>query len=100
MSNPVAVLTVAAALIGPAVTFLVAARRMSGRIATSDASDLWAEARDMRQDYRDRLAASEARAARVEERMAKLEDRHNECVKENKALRNEVAELKAKLEAK
>ena len=41
---------IVAATIGSLATFLVAARRLSGRVGTTDAEKLWAEAGHLREE--------------------------------------------------
>jgi len=79
------------AAIAALVTFVVAARRMSGKIKTSDASDLWAVAKDMRAELTSRLGVSDGRLRDLETRMATLE-------RENIALLRENTDLKQKIE--
>lgn len=64
------------ALGGPFLTYLIAARRTSGRIRSSDASELWAEAGAIRRECAERVRALEAR-------VTELEKRNMELVQEN-----------------
>lgn len=84
---------VAGALVSGIIGVVVASRRMSGKIKTSSADELWEESRSIRNDYRDRLNSSYERQAAVEGRMANIEAKHAECVEENSKLRNEVTRL-------
>jgi hypothetical protein len=88
--EPALIVALAAALIGPVVTFLVAARRLSGRIGTSDASDLWTEGAAMRRVLQERLTAEEARRVVAEERCDRLET-------ENRELRRRVFDLELEI---
>ncbi len=48
---------------GPVLTYIIATKKLSGKIATSEASELWDEARQIRMEYREeivRLRESEA----------------------------------------
>jgi len=63
----------AVALIAPVGAYLVAARKMSGRIASSEASQLWDESRSIRDDYRGRLQEANARIAELEGQVAVLQ---------------------------
>lgn len=74
----------AVALIGPLGAYLVAARRFSGKIASSDATDLWAESRSIREWSQNQLDQLTARVRVVEN--------------ENTALREQVANLSKQLE--
>jgi chromosome segregation ATPase len=79
------------------VTFFVAARRMSGKIATSDASDLWDESKSIREDYRDQLSAANKRLIDLEVRTAKLESRNNDLERENWELRKQIVTLESQV---
>jgi chromosome segregation ATPase len=72
------------------VTYIVASRRMSGKIATSDATDLWKESQSIRDDYRDRLDQSNGRTVRLEERLAILESRNVDLARENVVLQGQI----------
>jgi hypothetical protein len=74
-------------------------RRMSGRIETSEASELWKESASIRDDYRTRLLQANERATSVEIRMAAVEQQNNALVQENFALRHKVEELEALVKA-
>lgn len=76
------------AMIAAGGSYLVALRRLSGKIATSEAAELWQESKAIREDYRERLASLEAR-------VAQLEQQNNELVAANLKLR----ENKNKLES-
>lgn len=91
-----------AAIIGPVlaalVAYIAAARRLSGKIATSEADSLWKESADMRLDYRERIAESEKRQAHLEDRIGKLEERNTELARENLQLQRDNYELERKCE--
>lgn len=74
----------AVAVIGPLGAYLLAARRFSGKIASSDATDLWAESRSIREWSQNQLDQLTARVRVVEN--------------ENTALREQVANLSKQLE--
>jgi chromosome segregation ATPase len=82
----IALAGVLTALVSSLGAYLMAARRMSGRISTSSASDLWAESRSIREDYREQIARRDARAT-------KLEDRIAACEQLKDTLTNKIAEL-------
>lgn len=79
------------ALIGPLGAYLIAARRFSGKITSSDARDLWAESRSIRQWSQKQLDALTATVARQEQRIRTVEQ-------ENTHLRATVSDLTAQLE--
>jgi chromosome segregation ATPase len=91
--NWVVVGSIAAALIAPVGAYLLAARRMSGKIATSDASQLWQESKSIRDDYRARLNDAADRAMRLEVRVADLEGTNTKLIQENFELRHKVEAL-------
>lgn len=59
-------------MVAPALTYLGVVRRLSGRIATSEAGDLWDESTRMRLEYRDQLrdANEQIRVAHEQIRVA------------------------------
>lgn len=63
-----------AALAGPVVAYLVAARRFSGKIQTTEATDLWEESRSIREWSRERMNELEAKNTALEKRIKHLED--------------------------
>lgn len=60
------------ALVSALGAYILAARRMSGRIETSAAKELWDESAAMRVDYRDQIAG-------LRLHIADLEDAAREC---------------------
>lgn len=74
------------------VAYLTMNRKLSGKIDTTEASELWAESARMRDDYRGQIAAL---AARVD----KLEKMNSDLVKENSELARENQRLTRKVEA-
>ena len=93
--EPTVIVALIAAVAAPLGAYLLAVRRMSGKIATSDASDLWAESRSIRDDYRERLLESSERASRLEARVAVLEGTNTELGRLNAELSAKVASLEA-----
>jgi chromosome segregation ATPase len=88
-----AVAGIVGAVVAPIGVYLVAARRMSGKVATSDAAQLWQEAGSIRDDYRAQLLQANERAVSLEIRMAKAETENSECRRENYELRHKVEDL-------
>lgn len=86
------------AMVAPLGAYLLAARRMSGKVDTSTATELWTEARAIRSDYREQLAGAADRTRLLEERVAKLEGQNNDLVQENLALKTKVVALETLVE--
>lgn len=77
------VIPLIAALAGPVVAYLVAARRFSGKIQTTEATELWQESRAIRDWSRERMNELEAKNDLLEKRIEHLED-------ENASLRDKL----------
>lgn len=88
-----------AALVGALGSYFVAARKLSGKIGTSDASQLWQESKDIRGDYRERLRESHSRVDELERRIGRLEGNNDELSRENTTLRLTVARLESEAAA-
>lgn len=88
-----ALAAVAGAIVAALGAYVAAARRLSGKVSTSEAGELWQESAAIRQDYRDRLHSADDRQARLEERVAKLEQRNSELAAEVVQLMREALEL-------
>lgn len=93
----VAVLGVLAALVGALGTYLVAARRLSGKITTSAASELWEESRAIRQDLESRNRFLVESLDRCRGRLDELELRLDQQDQKNRDLRLENIELREKV---
>jgi septal ring factor EnvC (AmiA/AmiB activator) len=91
--NWAVVVAFVAALAAPVGAYVVASRRMSGKIQTSDATDLWNEARSIREDYASRLQKSNDRTLELETRVAHLEGDNHDLVKENMRLTNKLEQM-------
>lgn len=59
-------LAITAPIVAATGAVLIARRSSSGKIATSDASDLWAESQSIRRELRDRVVVLEAKVADLE----------------------------------
>jgi predicted RNase H-like nuclease (RuvC/YqgF family) len=84
---------VVSALISPLIAYVVATRRLSGKVNTSEASELWKESSSIREDYRERLRYSDESIRRLEGRVQNLEASNDELLAENRQLRLRVDEL-------
>jgi predicted RNase H-like nuclease (RuvC/YqgF family) len=81
--EPALIVALIAAVVGPVGTYIIAGRRLSGRIDTTEAASLWEESREIRSDYRDRLADAEKRMAKLEARIADEERANTKLTREN-----------------
>jgi chromosome segregation ATPase len=79
-----------ALLIAPLVSYLAASRRLSGKIGTSDAKELWSESRSIRDDYRVQIDRANSRVKQLEDRVGALEERNHRLTQENEGLRRQV----------
>lgn len=93
--NPGLIVTLIVGLIGPVVAYVVAVRKLSGRVGTSEAGQLWSEARNIRDDYRSRIDELNGVIARCEDRIQKLEERNDELYMENGRLGRMIEEHEA-----
>lgn len=91
---------IAVAIIGPLGTYLIAARRLSGKIGSSEASELWQESRSMRDWSQAQIESLTARIAAVERQNATLSDANAALVKQIRdlsellgAARKEIVDL-------
>ena len=81
---------VVVALVTAFGAYLASVRKLSGKIGTSEASDLWEESADIRKDYRAQLLMEQQRTARLEQRVDKLEDVNNLLMLDNRDLRAQL----------
>ncbi len=88
--NPSLLVAIGAFVIGPLVGFLAATRKLSGKIATSDASQLWTAAEAMRKEYRDDLLLSNQRVVALETRVANLETLNHDLSVQNAVLQKRI----------
>lgn len=98
------VVAIAAIIISPLLGWLTAARRLSGKIGTSDATELWAESASMRDDYRRQIEALTARVEKLERMNTDLANangeqaaRIGELERENAALKRDNAAMKIRI---
>lgn len=74
------------AIIVALISVLVTNRRLSGKVATSDASSLWEESAAMRKEYRDQINDDRIRIASLEQRISEAERINNALTRENNRL--------------
>jgi len=73
--------------------YLAAARRFSGKIGTSDAADLWAESRSIRDWSQARISALDVEVAVLRTRVGIVETQNEALSRENSALMKQIADL-------
>jgi hypothetical protein len=79
------------------VAYLAAVRNARGKIATSEASDLWEESRAIRADYAARLARCDERIAQQEDRITIIQAANDALAERNQTLQRRVRELEGAL---
>jgi len=84
-----------AAVAGSVGAYLVASKKMSGKIGTSDASELWAASQALRNDYRDQLGKMADRQRDLEGRVATLEGENTTLSRGNYERDQKIASLEA-----
>jgi peptidoglycan hydrolase CwlO-like protein len=99
-------IALAAILVAPLIGYLTATRRLSGKIGTSDAQELWSESRSIRDDYRTQITRANARTEQLEARVDALERLNAELSSKNAGLNRQVnfyeshvKELQARIDA-
>lgn len=88
-------------IVSSVVTYLIARRKNSGSISTSDAASLWEESNNLRREYRERAEELEKQLADVSNRLqivmdelGKLRINHASMLKKITELKNMVIELR------
>lgn len=85
-------------LAAPFLGYLAAVRRLSGKINTSDANQLWAESKSIREDYREQIRRANEHIAVLEQRLDICDERNKKLVDENRELRIKILDYEALLE--
>ncbi len=88
--DPMTTSAILAALIGAGASYVVAARRFSGKIETTEAKELWAESRAIRKWSQERIETLNLTISRLETRNVELEARVEHLEVENTALHREI----------
>lgn len=83
------VVPIVVALLAPLFAYLGIARRLSGRIATSEATQLWEESTALRNEYKHRLDACEIEIKRLRNEL-------QACTARNTVLRRENSNFRRK----
>lgn len=89
--DPAVTVAVIAAALGPIGAYLVAARRLSGKIANSDAEQLWEESKAIREWSGARLNAQDDEIVRLRENLIELTKRCTILETENRLIRQQLA---------
>ena len=92
-------LAVGALVLAPLLGYHTAGRKLSGKIGTSEANDLWTESAKIRDDYRQQMQVANQRVVALEARVAEVERDNNALARENLELRAQVGDGLARLEA-
>lgn len=94
----------AAPIIAALVTYIIAKRKTSGKIITSEAAQLWQESQNMRQELRDEVKELRTIINELRLRIKELEDEKvvdkakiAELIEKVKILEGKVKELESKL---
>lgn len=88
--DPAVTVSVAAAALGPVGAYMVAARRLSGKISNSDAQQLWEESRAIRQWSTDRLEAQDEEISELRKTVSSLTSRVSLLESEKLELQDEL----------
>lgn len=83
-----------AAIVSPIGAYILAARKMSGKIGTSDAEQLWEESRSIREWSTKRIEACDAEILDLRQSLRDARRRIADLEDQNDQLRREVEELK------
>jgi chromosome segregation ATPase len=93
------VVAVIAAVAGPLGAYVVAAKRFSGRIASSDATELWKESSSIREWSGAQITALTQKVERLESSVRALEDNNEELAHENRVLLGKNEKLHGQVRA-
>jgi len=103
MSDPTliaAAISAISVVLGPIIAYVAASRRLSGKIQTSEAKDLWRESASIRDDYRARLKEALFHIGQLEKSNSELRSelndmklRMSDVIIENNQLRRKISDL-------
>lgn len=85
-----AIIALVGVILGPAITYLGLQRRLSGKIGTSEASDLWEESRNIRKELEERNRWLSDKITQLQKRMEELEAENRALHRENGALQRVI----------
>lgn len=90
---------VLAAIVAGLASYLAAARKLSGKINTSDAAELWTESRSIREWSAERISALSTQVSELEHRIEVVEGYNLALVNEKQQLLQQIQEHMAALAA-
>lgn len=82
------------AILSPLLSYIIASRKLSGHIKDSEAVELWAESRSIREWSTNRVRELTDQLGELEKRMTELEALNGRLTVENRRLEHEVATLR------
>lgn len=86
------------AIIGPFLTYLISSRKMSGEIRHSEATELWAESRSIREYSSGRIKELDDHIDDLEERLTKVELANTELAADNRKLMREIYDYRSRIQ--
>lgn len=92
------IFAVLAAALGALGAYLAAARKLSGKINTSEASSLWQEASNLRNEYKEDIRRLEKRLDDVTEANDHLRSKNAELEREVRAHERTISDLRREVE--
>ena len=95
--NPT-LLAIIAVIVGPLVTYLIAARKVSGRIKDSDATELWAESKAIREWSAKRIKELDDHIDKIQQHLDRVEKANGSLTKENHKLTQEIDALRGTIQ--
>jgi hypothetical protein len=94
----VAVVGLIGILGGALGSFLVSAKKMGGKVSSTEAADLWIEARQLREDATRRILRLEERAALLDEKVAALTHENFDLLVSSTGYESEIKRLVERVE--
>ncbi len=85
------------AIVGPLGTYIAAARKMSGKIGTSEAQQLWDESRSIREWSEKRIEACDKEISELRETLRKVLARLHNVEEQNARLTRELHAARVQL---
>lgn len=95
--DPGVTVAIVAAGLGPVGAYMIAARRLSGKIANSDAEQLWAESRSIREWATSRINMYEQRIMKMQKEIDELSARCEVMEGENTDLHTQLNEARTRI---